>query len=93
MRRNNQFFNYSNQFLSALRSSFSDFGTSRYTRDERWKAIDKGRERENLFNDYLEELRRKEKDEKHLKKEQVRESNHFPLAYRTDEISLATALL
>lgn len=32
------------------------------------------RERENLFNDYLEELRRKEKDEKHLKKEQVQKS-------------------
>lgn len=30
------------------------------------------RERENLFSDFLEELRRKEKDEKHQKKEQVR---------------------
>lgn len=29
------------------------------------------RERENLFNDYMDELRRKEKDEKHQKKEQV----------------------
>lgn len=31
------------------------------------------RERENLFNDYQDELRRKEKDEKHQKKEQVRD--------------------
>lgn len=30
------------------------------------------RERENLFNDFLDELRRKEKDEKHQRKEQVR---------------------
>lgn len=29
------------------------------------------RERENLFTDFLSELRRREKDEKHLKKEQV----------------------
>lgn len=29
------------------------------------------RERENLFSDYIDELRRKEKDEKHQKKEQV----------------------
>lgn len=30
------------------------------------------RERENLFSDYIDELRRKEKDEKHQRKEQVR---------------------
>lgn len=30
------------------------------------------REREVLFNDFLSDLRRKEKDEKHQKKEQVR---------------------
>jgi hypothetical protein len=61
--------------FSPTRSSFSDFSTSRYARDERWKAIEKMRERENLFNDYQDELRRKEKDEKHQKKEQVREVN------------------
>jgi hypothetical protein len=33
------------------------------------------RERENLFNDYQDELRRKEKDDKHQKKEQVSTSN------------------
>lgn len=53
------------------RSNFSDF-CSRYSRDERYKAIEKMRERENLFNDFLSELRRREKDEKHQKKEQVR---------------------
>lgn len=33
------------------------------------------REREILFNDFLSELRRKEKDEKHHKKEQVRKTS------------------
>lgn len=53
------------------RSSFSDF-CSRYKNDERYKSIEKMRDRENLFNDYLMELRKKEKDEKQNKKEQVR---------------------
>lgn len=52
------------------RSSLSDF-CSRYKNDERYKSIEKMRDRENLFNDYLMELRKKEKDEKLNKKEQV----------------------
>lgn len=56
-----------------FRSSFSDFCSSRHSRDSRFKAIEKMRERENLFSDYIDELRRKEKDEKHQRKEQVRE--------------------
>lgn len=55
-----------------FRSSFSDFCSSRHSRDSRFKAIEKMRERENLFSDYIDELRRKEKDEKHQRKEQVR---------------------
>lgn len=44
------------------------------------------RERENLFTDFLDELRRKEKEEKHQKKEQVRISfdkatSWLPLLY------------
>lgn len=58
------------QFFFHFRSNFSDF-CSRYSREERYKGIEKMRERENLFNDFLSELRRREKDEKHLKKEQV----------------------
>lgn len=53
------------------RSNFSDF-CSKYSRDIRYKGIEKMRERENLFTDFLSELRRKEKDEKHKKNEQVR---------------------
>ena len=66
--RNNS---YRNSFsLLFYRSSFSEF-SSRVARDDRYKAIEKMRERENLFSDFLDELRRKEKDEKHQRKEQV----------------------
>lgn len=57
-------------FIPFYRSSFSEF-SSRFSRDDRYKAIEKMRERENLFSDFLDELRRKEKDEKHQRKEQV----------------------
>jgi hypothetical protein len=45
------------------------------------------RERENLFTDYLDELRRKEKEEKHQKKEQVRQPKPFYCSDRTSGIS------
>lgn len=53
------------------RSSFSEF-CQRYGKDERYKAIEKVRERESLFNEFLLEVRRREKEEKLQKKEQVR---------------------
>lgn len=52
------------------RSSFSDFA-QKYARDERFKGVDKMRERESLFNEYLIEVRRKEKEEKFQKREAV----------------------
>ncbi|KAG5681050.1 hypothetical protein PVAND_010516 [Polypedilum vanderplanki] len=70
------------------RSSFSDF-CSRYSRDERYKGIEKMRERENLFNDFLSDLRRKEKDEKHQKKEQIRK-DFFDLLKEHSEIDRHT---
>jgi hypothetical protein len=49
--------------ISALfRTSFSDFA-AKYGRDERFKSVDKMRERELLFNEYLLEVRRKESNE------------------------------
>lgn len=53
-----------------LRSSFSDF-CQRYGKDDRYKAIEKVRERESLFNEYIVDVRRQEKEEKIQKKEQV----------------------
>lgn len=53
------------------RSSFSEFA-SKYSKDERYKSIEKVRERESLFNEFILEVRKREKDEKNHKKEQVR---------------------
>lgn len=56
-------------YLEALlysRSSFSDFA-SKYGRDERFKGIEKSRERESLFQAFLSDLRRREKEKSSLK--------------------------
>lgn len=52
------------------RSSFSDFA-QKHGRDERFKNVEKMRERESLFNEYLLEVRKREKEEKTAKREQV----------------------
>lgn len=52
------------------RSSFSEF-TSKHGRDERYKGIEKARDRETYFNEHLAELRKKEKEEKEKAREQV----------------------
>ncbi|XP_022835100.1 transcription elongation regulator 1 isoform X5 [Spodoptera litura] len=53
------------------KSSFSEF-TSKHGRDERYKGIDKARDRETYFNEYLAELRKKEKEEKDKAREQMK---------------------
>lgn len=52
------------------RSSFSDFA-QKYGKDDRFKGIEKMRDRESLFNEYILDVRRREKDEKVQKKESV----------------------
>ena len=54
------------------KSTFSDF-SSKFSKDDRFKNIEKMRERESLFDEYLLEVRRKEKEEKIIKREQVRQ--------------------
>lgn len=56
--------------MSLCRSSFNEFA-SKYGKEERFRAIEKIRERESLFNEYLIEVRRREKEERIQKKEQV----------------------
>ncbi|KAG8237631.1 hypothetical protein J437_LFUL017400, partial [Ladona fulva] len=51
------------------KSSFSDFA-QKYGKDERFRNIEKMRERESLFNEYLLEVRKREKEEKVVKREQ-----------------------
>lgn len=58
------------------RTSFSEF-SSKNSKDERYKNIEKSREREGLFNEYMVELRKQEKEEKSLRREQVSEKFCF----------------
>ncbi|KAM7360322.1 uncharacterized protein ACRADG_004837 [Cochliomyia hominivorax] len=67
------------------KSSFSDF-CQRFGKDERYKAIEKVRERESLFNEYLLDVRRREKEEKQLKKEQIRKDFIEMLRERGDSL-------
>lgn len=53
------------------RVTFSEF-CQKFSRDERFKRIDKMRERESYFNDFMLELRRKEREEKSTAKEKVK---------------------
>lgn len=51
------------------KSSFTDFMT-KYSKDDRFRNIEKMRERESLFDEFLLEVRRREKEEKAAKREQ-----------------------
>uniref|UniRef100_A0A069DXB0 Putative transcription factor n=1 Tax=Panstrongylus megistus TaxID=65343 RepID=A0A069DXB0_9HEMI len=53
------------------KSSFGDFAT-KYAKDERFKNIEKMRERESLFNEYILEVRKREKEEKVQKRDQIK---------------------
>lgn len=52
------------------KSSFSDFA-AKYSKDDRFRNVEKMRERESLFDEFLLEVRRREKEEKAAKREQV----------------------
>ena len=52
------------------RSSFSDFA-AKYSKEERFRGVEKMRERESIFQDYVSDLRRKEKEDKASQKEKV----------------------
>ena len=56
--------------LLRFRSSFNDFA-SKHGKDERYRGVDKLRDREDLFKEFVSELRRKEKEESKEKKEKV----------------------
>ncbi|XP_061384877.1 transcription elongation regulator 1-like isoform X2 [Danaus plexippus] len=53
------------------KSSFTEF-SGKYSRDERFKNIEKMRDRETYFNEYIAEVRKKEKDDKDRKREQAK---------------------
>ncbi|KXJ68605.1 hypothetical protein RP20_CCG002507 [Aedes albopictus] len=53
------------------KSSFSEFA-QKYGKDDRFKVIEKIRERESLFNEFLIEVRKREKEDKQNRREQIR---------------------
>ncbi|XP_055624534.1 transcription elongation regulator 1 [Toxorhynchites rutilus septentrionalis] len=55
------------------KSSFSEFA-QKYGKDDRFKVIEKIRERESLFNEFIVEVRKREKEDKQNKKEQIRKN-------------------
>ena len=58
------------EYNVSYKTSFHEFA-HKNSKDERFRAIDKQKDRENLFNDYISELRRKEKEEKAAQREKV----------------------
>lgn len=54
------------------RSSYTEF-SAKHGRDDRFKAIEKPRDRENYFNEHIADVRKREKEEKEKKREQVSE--------------------
>lgn len=48
--------------------SFSEF-SAKFAKDERFKSIEKTKDRESLFNDYLSDLRKQDKEDKYAEKE------------------------
>uniref|UniRef100_A0A182JI23 Transcription elongation regulator 1 n=1 Tax=Anopheles atroparvus TaxID=41427 RepID=A0A182JI23_ANOAO len=65
------------------KSSFSEFA-QKYGKDERFKVIEKIRERESLFNEFIVEVRKREKEEKQNRKEQIRKDFLAMLRERSD---------
>lgn len=53
------------------KSSFSEFA-QKYGKDDRFKVIEKIRERESLFNEFIVEVRKREKEDKQNRREQIR---------------------
>ena len=54
--------------LSA-RTTYSEFA-NKHSKDDRFKGIDKSRERESLFNEFMIEIKKKDREERAAKKEQ-----------------------
>jgi len=62
-----------------IRSTFSEFA-SKWSRDPRFRAIEKMRERESLFNEFILEVRRQEESEFRGQTERVSACNLMDLS-------------
>lgn len=68
----------------SARTSWTEFSRE-VSKDERFKAIDKSRERENLFNEYQSEMRKKDREEKEEKRK-ITKKEFKELLKETDDI-------
>jgi len=69
----------------STRTSFSDFA-GKHGKDDRFKGIEKRSERESMFNEYMTEVRRKEKEERRAKQEQAKKDYMALLKDRDDVV-------
>lgn len=46
--------------------------SQKYSRDERYKSVEKSRDRESYLSEYIAELKKKEKDARKMEKDKVR---------------------
>merc|ERR1712173_244903 len=67
------------------KSGFSDFA-NKYGKDERFKGVEKMRDRESHFNEYLSELRKKEKEERIAREKLIRKEFFAMLKERSDVV-------
>ena len=66
---------------SIVRSTFVEFSSSKYIRDERFKAVERMKEREALFVEYIQEMKRSKKEaEKAAKSKEEKVSRDWPTA-------------
>ncbi len=66
------------------KSSYGDFA-NKYGKNERFKGVDKSRDRESLFNEYVMELRKKEKEER-VERERKARKDFFALLKESSAI-------
>ena len=59
------------------KTSWSEFSRD-VAKDERFKAIDKSRDRESLFNEYQSEIRKKDRDEKEERRKEGMIEERYP---------------
>lgn len=57
-------------YIFVFRTSFSEFAM-KYGKDDRFKGIEKMKDRESLFTEFMTELKKKEKENLRLKQDKV----------------------
>ena len=67
--KRDQFVKFMEECGLSSKTTFTEF-SSKYGKDDKFKAVDKSRERESLLNEHIIDLRRREKEERQAKRDQ-----------------------